>query len=450
MTHELVLRADRIITPAGVTSGCVAVDDGRISAVLPHDQAPDAARLVDVPPDCVLLPGMVDTHVHVNEPGRTEWEGFASATRAAAAGGITTMLDMPLNSIPATVDARALDIKRTAADGQCWVDVGFWGGAIPSNFDDLAALHDAGVFGFKCFLLHSGVDEFPELSAADLERYLVVLAELDALMIVHAEDPAVIDAAPHAHGVGYDSFLSSRPRAAEERAIGTVIEAAQRTGARVHIVHLSDADALPMIAAAKADGVRLSVETCPHYLVFDAASIPDGATQFKCCPPIREAENRERLWQALGDGLIDFVVSDHSPCIPALKRLEDGDFAAAWGGIASVQLSLPAVWTEASRRGFTLTDVVRWMSARPAEFAGLTVKGAIAAGRDADFTVLAADEEFVVDATALRQRNPITPYDGRTLRGAVRETWLHGQQISFDEPAGRLLDRQRQDQGARR
>ena len=454
MTHDLVLRAARIITPGGEISGCVVVDASRITAIVGHDQAPDARRHVEIAPDCVLLPGLVDTHVHVNEPGRTAWEGFATATRAAAAGGITTLLDMPLNSIPATVNAGALEIKRRAAISQCHVDVGFWGGAVPGNFDDLAPLHAAGVFGFKCFLLPSGVDEFPELGAADLERYLGRLAELDALMIVHAEDADVIDHAPPAHGTSYDAFLESRPRAAEARAIETVIEAARRTGARVHIVHLSDADALPMIAAAKRDGVALTVETCPHYLVFDAAAIPDGATQFKCCPPIREAENRERLWTALGDGLIDFVVSDHSPCVPALKRFDEGDFANAWGGIASVQLSLPAVWTEASRRGFALTDIVRWMSQRPAAFAGLDAKGAISVGRDADFTVLAPDVQFVVDAATLRQRNPITPYDGRTLRGAVRETWLRGAPISFVEPAGRLLEKSlqnmRQDDGVSR
>jgi allantoinase len=440
MTYELVLRAGRIVTPTGEVSGWVAVDGDRISQVGSGD-APTAAEVVDLPRDCVLLPGLVDTHVHVNEPGRTEWEGFASATRAAAAGGITTLIDMPLNSIPATVDAEALRIKRAAATGQCAVDVGFWGGAVPGNIDALTALHADGVFGFKCFLLHSGVEEFPELSAVDLERYLVRLRELDALMIVHAEDPELIEGAPPAAGRSYRAFLGSRPRAAEARAITTVVEAARRTGARAHIVHLSDADALPLIAAAKADGVRLTVETCPHYLVFDADAIPDGATQYKCCPPIREAENRERLWSALGDGLIDFVVSDHSPCVPELKLLEQGDFGGAWGGIASVQLSLPAVWTEAARRGFSSADLVRWMAAGPARFVGLADRGAIIEGRQADFVIFAPDEEFTVDAHELQQRNPVTPYHGRVLRGAVRETWLRGRRISFDAPAGRLLRR---------
>jgi allantoinase len=311
-------------------------------------------------------------------------------------------------------------------------------------------LHQAGVFGFKCFLLPSGVAEFPELGAGELDRYLARLAELDALMIVHAEDPELIEDAPAASGSAYDAFLNSRPRAAEARAIQTVIESARRTGARVHIVHLSNADAITMIIQAKAEGVRLTVETCPHYLAFDSSHIPDGATQFKCCPPIREPENRERLWQALADGAIDFVVSDHSPCVPELKLLSTGDFAGAWGGIASVQLSLPAVWTEAVTRGHDLGDIVRWMSQGPAKFAGLTAKGGIVRGHDADFAVFAPDEQFVVQAAALQQRNPITPYDGRTLRGVVRDTWLRGRRISLDEPTGRLLAPALQHRGAQR
>jgi allantoinase len=450
MIHELALRGRRVITPHGPGPACVAVDGGVITGILPYDTREGADQLFEVPDDCVLLPGMVDTHVHVNEPGRTEWEGFATATRAAAAGGITALLDMPLNSIPATVDTAALDVKRAAAHGQCHVDVGFWGGAIPGNFDDLVPLQQAGVFGFKCFLLPSGVPEFPELGAGQLDRYLARLAELDALMIVHAEDPELIEGAPPASGAAYDAFLNSRPRAAEARAIQTVIESARRTGARVHIVHLSNADAITMIIQAKAEGVRLTVETCPHYLAFDSSHIPDGATQFKCCPPIREPENRERLWQALADGAIDFVVSDHSPCVPELKLLSTGDFAGAWGGIASVQLSLPAVWTGAVTRGHDLGDLVRWMSQGPAEFAGLTAKGGIVPGHDADFAVFAPDEQFVVQASSLQQRNPITPYDGHTLRGVVRETWLRGRRISPDEPTGRLLAPAIQDRGAQR
>ena len=437
MNSDLVLRARRVIRADGEVAGAVAVSGGRITGIHPYDAELSAGRTVEVPADCVLMPGLVDTHVHVNEPGRTEWEGFASATRAAAAGGVTTILDMPLNSVPPTVEVAALRAKRLAAAGQCHVDVGFWGGAVPGNLDELAPLHDAGVFGFKCFLLDSGVEEFPPLDPDDLQTYLRRIAELGAPVLVHAEDADSIERAPAAHGSSYRDFLTSRPREAENRAIDRVIDAARRTGARAHIVHLSSSDALPNIAAAKAEGVRLTVETCPHYLVFDAGSVPDGATEFKCCPPIREAGNRELLWRALADGLIDFVVSDHSPCTPELKQ--PGDFGAAWGGIASVQLSLPAVWTHAAQRGFSLTDVAGWMAEKPAAFSGLSAKGRIEAGRDADFTVLAPEEEFVVEAIRLHQRNPVTPYDGRSLRGVVRSTWLRGREISFDEPAGRLL-----------
>ncbi len=433
MSHDLALRATQLITPAGPRAATVVVNGGRIDSVLPHDADVDAARVVDVPADCVLLPGLVDTHVHINEPGRTSWEGFNTATQAAAAGGITTLLDMPLNSIPATVDAPALATKRAAAQGQCHVDVGFWGGAIPGNLGELAGLSQAGVFGFKCFLLDSGVAEFPALATSDLVPYLRQLAALDAMMIFHAEDESLISEPVDG---GYLAFLTSRPPAAEERAIQSVIDAARQTGARVHIVHLSDAGALPLIAAARADGVRLTVETCPHYLTFDAAEIAEDATQFKCCPPIRDAENRERLWQGLADGLIDFVVSDHSPCLPSLKA---GGFDNAWGGIASLQLTLPVIWTGAAARGFALTDVVRWMAAAPAAFAGLAGKGTIAPGLDADFTVFAPADTFLVDARTLRHRNPITPYDRLTLSGVVRETWLRGEMISFDRPAGRLL-----------
>jgi len=379
--------------------------------------------------------------VHVNEPGRTEWEGFASATRAAAAGGITTILDMPLNSIPPTVDVGALEVKRKAAEGQVHVDVGFWGGAIPGNVGELRGLHDAGVFGFKCFLLHSGVEEFPHLDAADLDRYLQVLSGFPALLLVHAEDSDAVLRAPAPHGDRYADFLRSRPRGSENVAVAHVIESARWTGASVHVLHLSSSDTLPMLRSARRDGVRVSVETCPHYLTFDAEAIRDGATEFKCCPPIREAENRELLWRGLADGVIDLVVSDHSPCTPELKRFDIGDFGVAWGGIASLQLSLPAVWTAARARGHTLVDVVRWMAERPADVAGLRRKGRIALGGDADLCVFAPDEAFIVDPRRLHHRHPVTPYANRPLAGAVRGTWLRGREVTDDEPRGILLTR---------
>ncbi|MGZ4549431.1 MAG: allantoinase AllB [Blastococcus sp.] len=433
---DVVVRSRRVVLPDGVRPAAVHTRDGRITAVTGFDDVPgDAVTLAD---DEVLLPGLVDSHVHVNEPGRTEWEGFASATRAAAAGGVTTIVDMPLNSIPATVSLEALHVKRQVAKGQVAVDVAFWGGAVPGNIDQLRAMHDAGVVGFKCFLPDSGVPEFPPLDDAGLRAALAELATFDGLLIVHAEDGAVLAAAPQPRGPSYAAFLASRPGMAEESAIGQVVAAARDTGARAHIVHLSDADAVPMLRTARAAGVRITVETCPHYLTFAAEAVPDGATSFKCCPPIREASHREALWAALTDGDIDQVVSDHSPCTPDLKLLEAGDFGQAWGGIASLQVALPVVWTGARARGLGLEHVVRWMAEAPARLAGLQGKGAIAVGRDADLVAFAPDERWTVGA--LHHRNPVTPYAGRELLGAVRRTWLRGKPAD-GSPIGRLLDR---------
>lgn len=438
---DLVFRARRVITAAGEVARCVGVRDGRIAAIEPFEAALDATRVVELGTDVVLLPGLVDTHVHINDPGRAEWEGFETATRAAAAGGITTILDMPLNSLPPTTDIAALELKRKTAQGRVHVDVGFWGGAVPGNSAELRGLHDAGVFGFKCFLLHSGVDEFAHLRLDELAAVLQQLRGYGAMMLVHAEDSDAIDHAPSAHGNRYADFLASRPRGAENAAIAKVIELARWTGARVHILHLSSSDALPMIASARRDGVAITAETCPHYLTFTAEEIADGATQFKCCPPIREADNRELLWRGLAAGVLDCVVSDHSPCTAELKRLDIGDFGVAWGGIASLQLGLPAVWTQARQRGFALTDVVRWMSTRPAELAGLRRKGQIALGNDADLCLFAPDEAFVVDAERLHHRNRITAYHGRALAGVVYGTWLRGHEVTGDTPGGVLLSR---------
>ena len=436
---ELVFRARRAVLPEGERAADVAVREGRVVAVAPHGTlAGDVRELADHE---VLLPGLVDTHVHVNEPGRTEWEGFAAATRAAAAGGVTTIIDMPLNSVPPTVNLDALRVKQEAARGVVHVDVGFWGGAIPGNEADLAPLHAAGVFGFKCFLLDSGVPEFPPLSAAELPGVLTELTGLGALLVVHAEDADAINAAPAPHGSAYADFLASRPRGAENLAIAWLVEQARHTGARVHVLHLSSSDALPVIASAKADGVRLTVETCPHYLTFAAEDVPAGATQYKCCPPIRESGNREVLWEALANNVIDLVVSDHSPCTPELKHLQTGDFGDAWGGVASLQLGLSAGWTGARQRGLTLTEVVRWMAQRPAELVGLAHKGRIAVGVDADLVVFAPEEVFTVDAALLEHRHPVTPYDGLELRGVVRETWLRGARIDRVTPCGELLTR---------
>lgn len=439
---DVVFRASRAITVVGETARAIGVKDGRIVAIEPLDAALESTREVVLGDDVVLMPGLVDTHVHINEPGRTEWEGFETATRAAAAGGVTTVIDMPLNSIPPTTTVAALRIKQAAAEGAVYVDTGFWGGAVPDNLDQLGPLHAAGVFGFKCFLLPSGVDEFPHLDTTLMETALRRLHDLGALLIVHAEDSPTIDQAPSAEGEQYGRFLASRPRSAENIAIADVIEAARHTRARVHILHLSSADALPMLAAARREGALVTVETCPHYLSFTAEAIPDGATQYKCCPPIRESANRELLWQGLKDGVIDCIVSDHSPSTPDLKCLDVGDFGAAWGGIASLQLGLRAVWSQARQHGFTLVEVAEWMSARTAQLAGLSSKGRIALGYDADLCLFAPDEAQVVSATQLEHRHPVTPYDGMALAGVVRETWLRGTKIDLGAPPrGRLLTR---------
>ncbi|MFD3608042.1 allantoinase AllB [Streptomyces atroolivaceus] len=439
---KLVLRSTRVVTPEGTRAAAVLVAGGEIEAVLPYDsEVPGGARVEDFGDD-VLLPGLVDTHVHVNDPGRTEWEGFWTATRAAAAGGITTLLDMPLNSLPPTTTVEHLRVKQRVAAPKAHIDTGFWGGAIPSNTKDLRPLYEAGVFGFKCFLSPSGVEEFPELDQEQLARSMAEIAGLGGLLIVHAEDPHHLADAPQRSGEKYADFLASRPRDAENAAIEGLIAHARRLNARVHVLHLSSSDALPLIAAAKREGVRVTVESCPHFLTLTAEEVPDGATEFKCCPPIREAANQDALWAGLADGTIDCVVSDHSPCTTDLKT---PDFASAWGGISSLQLGLPAIWTEARRRGHTLDDVVRWMSAAPAGLAGLTRKGAIEAGRDADFAVLAPDETFTVDPAGLFHRNQVTAYAGKTLYGVVRSTWLRGTRIAADgvlaEPTGRLLER---------
>ncbi|WP_327112976.1 allantoinase AllB [Streptomyces sp. NBC_01341] len=439
---KLVLRSTRVVTPEGTRAAAVSVADGEIEAVLPYDaEVPGGARVEDFGDD-VILPGLVDTHVHVNDPGRTEWEGFWTATRAAAAGGITTLLDMPLNSLPPTTTVEHLRVKQQVAAPKAHVDVGFWGGALPSNVKDLRPLYEAGVFGFKCFLSPSGVEEFPELDQEQLARSMAEIAGFGGLLIVHAEDPHHLADAPQRSGEKYADFLASRPRDAENAAIEGLIAHARRLNARVHVLHLSSSDALPLIAAARREGVRVTVESCPHFLTLTAEEVPDGATEFKCCPPIREAANQDALWEGLADGTIDCIVSDHSPCTTDLKT---PDFASAWGGISSLQLGLPAIWTEARRRGHTLDDVVRWMSAAPAALAGLTRKGAIEAGRDADFAVLAPDETFTVDPAGLFHRNQVTAYAGRTLHGVVKSTWLRGSRIAADgelaEPAGRLLER---------
>ncbi len=443
-----VVRSRRVITPAGEQAAAIHIDGGRIAAVTAWDDVPDRAWLDDVG-DLVVMPGVVDTHVHLNEPGRTEWEGFATATRAAAAGGTTTLVDMPLNSIPPTTTPEALRAKRDAARGNIAVDVGFWGGVVPGNTEHLAELVADGVRGFKCFLVDSGVAEFGWVGERELAPAMEVLADLHVPLLVHAEVAGPIDDAaaalagadPHR----YATYLASRPPAAEEQAIELVTRLCRSTRARTHIVHHSAASALGLLRAARDEGLPLTVETCPHYLRFAAETIPDGATAYKCAPPIREEANRAALWQALREGLIDLVASDHSPCTPALKAMDSGDYMAAWGGIAGLQLALPVVWTEARPRGHDLSDLVRWMCSGPARLAGLEgKKGAIAAGHDADLCIFDDAETYMVTADLVRHRHSVTPYLGAQLTGRVRATYLRGERIfhdggEIDRAAGHLI-----------
>ena len=441
-TFDLVLRGQQVLAGQDIAPREIGVRDGKIVAVEPYGTGLSGTRVIEVAADEVLLPGLVDTHVHVNEPGRTEWEGFESATKAAAAGGVTTIVDMPLNSIPPTVNLEALEIKREAAGKNAYVNVGFWGGAIPGNKKDLRELHEAGVFGFKCFLLHSGVDEFPSLSVDEMEEDMAELASFDSLMIVHAEDAEIIDNSPQPVGGKYAGFLDSRPRDAENTAIAQVIERARTTGVRAHVLHLSSSDALEMISEAKAEGVKLTVETCPHYLTLLSEDIPDGATAFKCCPPIRENDNRELLWKGLEEGVIDCIVSDHSPSTIDLKDVENGDFGVAWGGVASLQLGLPLIWSEAKQRGLKLEQVVQWMGVNPSKLAGLGAKGSIEEGKDADFAIFAPEDTFEVDVQKLHHKNPISPYQGKTLHGVVRRSIIAGNDVDFQTPSGQLIRRE--------
>lgn len=435
----------RVLVGDAFVPATVRVRDGRIDHIAPYD--PDAeGTVLAVPDSAYVVPGVVDTHVHVNEPGRTEWEGFVSATKAAALGGVTTIVDMPLNSVPPTTTVDALRFKQQAATGELAVDVGFWGGAVPDSLGRLEPLWDAGVFGFKCFLAPSGVDEFPPLDPAGFRSALAEVAGFGGLMIVHAEDAAVLDRAPAPPSRAYADFLLSRPDEAETAAIRQVVDGARETGCRVHVLHLSSARALGLLADARAEGLPVTVETCPHYLCFAAERIPDAAPEFKCCPPIRDDGNREELWQGLRAGVIDAVVSDHSPATAEMKLRGDGDLQQAWGGVSGLQVGFAAVAQEARARGIPLEQVSRWMSRNTADLVGLARKGRIEVGADADLAVYDTAAGLRVDAARLAHRNPISAYDGLTLDGRVTRTVVRGNAIDADRPDhdwGHMLERPR-------
>ena len=426
----------RVVTADGIHAAAVLVEGERIKAVVAPDEIPKGFEIHDFG-ELAVLPGLVDSHVHINEPGRGEWEGFETATRSAAAGGYTLLVDMPLNCLPATTSVAALEAKRAAARGRCRVDWAAWGGVVHDNQGDIEALATSGVRGFKCFLIDPGIDGFTMVTEHQLRKALPHVARTGLPLLVHAELPRAIDRATEvlrgADWSRYSTYLQSRPDEAELDAIRLMLSLCREYGFRLHIVHLATSLALEELCDARAEGLPVTVETCPHYLYLSAENIPDGATLSKCAPPIRSSENRERLWQGLRDGTIDMVVTDHSPCPPAMKRLDEGNFRTAWGGIASLSVALPLMWTEASKRGFTLLDLTHWMAEGPARLAGCAAhKGRIAPGYDADFAVFDADSEFVVTVDKLYYRHLVSPYLGEKLWGVVKATYLRGDLIFSD------------------
>jgi allantoinase len=444
MAHAFISKC--IVTPQGTQQGALLVEDEKILAICKSSEIPVDAIAHDCGNDA-LLPGLVDTHVHINQPGRTEWEGFRTATQAAAAGGYTTLIDMPLNCLPETTTVAALEEKRSAARGECFVDWAPWGGAVADNQHHILPLARAGVLGFKCFLIYPGCDGFTMINQQQLEAALPFIAESGLPLLVHAELAGPIDAAMEglrdADWRSYATYLASRPDQAELEAIRLMVRLCRQYRFRLHIVHLSTSLALQELRAARAEGLPITVETCPHYLHFAAEEIADRATLLKCAPPIRTKENQQQLWRGLRDGTIDMIVTDHSPCPPEMKREDSGRFDLAWGGIAGISLALSIIYTECCHRGFTLDDIVRWMSNAPAALAGIShLAGALEAGRDANFVVFDADTEFTVTADHLYYRHAISPYLNETPRGVVKATYLRGEAVygegSFaPKPSGR-------------
>lgn len=438
------LRSERVVTSEGIQKAAVAIDGGIIQEIREFSDIPPNWPVEDVG-DLVVMPGLIDTHVHINEPGRTEWEGFETATRAAAAGGITTLVDMPLNSSPVTTTVSALRKKLSAAERKLYIDCGFYGGLVPGNTHEIPGLIAGGVLGLKAFLIHSGIDEFVNASEPDLRAGMPILAKHHIPLLVHCELQTKLAEPQTSNPRSYSAYLASRPRLWEHDAIALMVRLCREFQCRTHIVHLSSADAVPTLRAARRDGLPLTVETCPHYLFFTAEDIPDGDTRFKCAPPIRERENKERLWEGIKEGVVDCIVSDHSPSPPHMKLIEEGDFQKAWGGIASLQLGLSIVWTEARKRGFSIEHLAHWMCKSPAELVGLdNKKGIIAPGFDADLVLWEPEKDFTVEPDSLFHRHTLTPYEGRKLQGTIVKTYLRGERVFDDkrfpsEPRGAVL-----------
>lgn len=425
---DLILKGNKILTPEGLKKAFVLISDGRIMNIVP--ELPDTLPVTDIG-DKILMPGITDPHVHINEPGRTSWEGFETATLSAITGGITTLVDMPLNSSPVTTTVQAFREKLRATERQLHTNCGFWGGIVPGNAHEIKGLIKEGVLGFKAFLTHSGIDDFPNVTAEDLEKVMPVIAAHNLPLLVHCE----ITPPGYRYTVtdprSYQQYLSGRPPSWEHTAIGLMVDLCRKYRCRVHIVHLSSAASLDQIAKAKEEGLPLTVETAQHYLYFNAEDIEDGQTAFKCAPPIRERENNLRLWEALKTGLIDFVATDHSPAPPDLKQLESGNFTKAWGGIASLQLALPVLWTAARKHGCSPEQIAQWLCERPAYLAGTyQAKGKIAAGYDADLVVWDPGTSFAVTADKLHHKNKVTPYLNKTLYGVTEQTYLKGVKVA--------------------
>ena len=424
---DFAIASQRVLTLEGEKPAAILIKGEKILDVVSIENIPENCPTEEMGNN-MIMPGLVDAHVHINEPGRTDWEGFETATKAAAAGGITTIVDMPLNCIPVTTTVDALNQKIIATKDQLWIDCGFYGGLIPDNIQDLESLADAGVLGFKAFLSPSGIDEFPNISEKHLREALHILAKKGIPVLVHAE--LENGATSSEENKTYKYFQESRPKSWENNAIKLLIQLCREFNVHIHIVHLSSADILPEIAQTRKDGFPLTVETCPHYLHFSSERISDGDTRFKCAPPIWNGENRENLWAGLEEGIINFITSDHSPCTPELKNLEAGNFEKAWGGISSIQFALPVIWTECKQRGYSLEQLINWMSKQPAKFVGVDdLKGQISPGFDADLVCWNPDKKYIIKKEAIHHKNKLTPYEGESLYGVVNATFLRGQKV---------------------